>query len=56
MTLAKRTAETGGLALAPETGGVSLIAGTTAAEVALDAGNALIFSGVVSVDLRQKQV
>ena len=41
-------AETGGLALAPETGGASFIAGTTAAELALDAGNALIFSGVVS--------
>ena len=40
--------ETGGLVLAPETGGASFIAGTTAAELALDAGNALILSGVVS--------
>lgn len=40
--------ETGGLALAPETGGASFIAGTTAADLTLDAGNALILSGVVS--------
>jgi hypothetical protein len=49
LDFASVAAETGGLALAPETGGASFIAGTTAAEVALDAGNALIFSGVVSV-------
>ena len=49
LDFASAAAETGGLALAPETGGASFIAGTTAAEVALDAGNALIFSGVVSV-------
>ena len=49
LDFASVAAETGGLALAPETGGASLIAGTTAAEVALDAGNALILSGVVSV-------
>lgn len=48
LDFASVAAETGGLALAPETGGASFIAGTTAAEVALDAGNALIFSGVVS--------
>ena len=40
--------ETGGLALAPETGGASFIAGTTAADLTLDAGDALILSGVVS--------
>ena len=40
--------ETGGIALAPETGGASFIAGTTAADLTLDAGNALILSGVVS--------
>ena len=49
LDFASAAAEAGGLALAPETGGASFIAGTTAAEVALDAGNALIFSGVVSV-------
>lgn len=49
LDVASVVAETGGLALAPETGGASFIAGTTAAELALDAGNALIFSGVVSV-------
>lgn len=49
LDFASVAAETGGLALAPETGGASFIAGTTAAELALDAGNALIFSGVVSV-------
>ena len=48
LDFASVAAETGGLALAPETGGASFIAGTTAAELALDAGNALIFSGVVS--------
>ena len=40
--------ETGGVALAPETGGSSAVVGTSAAELTLDAGNALIFSGVVS--------
>ena len=49
LDFASVAAETGGLALAPETGGASFIAGTTAAGLALDAGNALIFSGVVSV-------
>ena len=48
LDFASAAAEAGGLALAPETGGASFIAGTTAAEVALDAGNALILSGVVS--------
>lgn len=48
LDFASVAAETGGLALAPETGGTSFIAGTTAAELALDAGNALILSGVVS--------
>ena len=40
--------ETGGVVLAPETGGTSAVVGTSAAELTLDAGNALIFSGVVS--------
>ena len=48
LDFASVAAETGGLVLAPETGGASFIAGTTAAELALDAGNALILSGVVS--------
>ena len=48
LDFASVAAETGGLALAPETGGASFVAGTTAAELALDAGNALILSGVVS--------
>lgn len=39
---------TGGVALAPETGGSSSVVGTSVAELTLDAGNALIFSGVVS--------
>lgn len=40
--------ETGGVVLVPETGGTSAVVGTSAAELTLDAGNALIFSGVVS--------
>jgi len=48
LDFASVAAETGGLALAPETGGASFVAGTTAAGLALDAGNALILSGVVS--------
>ena len=48
LDFASVAAETGGLVLAPETGGASFIAGTTTAELALDAGNALILSGVVS--------